>query len=1154
MDELSEILAILAQRPRAKDLARRIDLCSRGLSLVSQTTQLQIWISLKSELANILLQSQGDNRANNIEQAVDHYQQVLDAGIRHAHPEQWAATNNNLAAAYRNRISGERIGNIEKAIHHLLQALEVYSREIYPEQWAMTQHNLGIVFSKRIRGERAENIEQAIYHFQLALEIRDREHYPKQWAITESNLAIVFLDRIQGERAENLEQAIKRFQLAQEISTQNTYPQDWAMIQNGLGNSYNNRIRGERGENLEKAIYHFNQALEVYTHENYPEQWAMTQNNLSIAYNNSIHGNRSENIERAIYHLQEALTERTRHTYPEQWATTQNNLGIAFAKRILGDWAENIEQAIHCFKQSLEVRTLEGYPLDWAITQNNLATAYKNRIRGERGENLEQAIYHFKQALKVLIRLAYPEQWATTQNNLAIVYTIRIRGERSNNIEQAIDHYNQALEVYTLDSYPEQWATTHNNLAVAYLSRDVGDRAENIEHAINHYQEALVVRTFQNYPEDWATTHNNLAAAFLIRLDGQKADNIEKAINHYHMALEVRSRESYPQDWATSQNNLGVAYIDRIDGDRQENLEHAIYYFRQVLEVRTPQANPIECRQTARNLGNLGFEMENWALAANGYREALTAQRILLRASFQRLGKEDELEQVKNISTRAAYSMAKMGELHQAIETLEAGRAWLLRERLEHNRRDLQRLPEIGVKSLYDEYQQAIQELGLLLQLTESRIPDWLSKVEKAQFVLDQAITNIQEVPGYENFFKALNFQEVAEVAKDAALIYLFTTQHGGLALIVFAGRVEALWIDVTEKELNEHLFEYKDGEITGGYIPGAMTKLLEQKSWLEASLSGLINWLGEKVMTPLGEWLSVRGVGRVVLIPMGILGLLPLHASWVKISGDRFVFMDRFSVAYAPSAQVLQAAIKAKNERVGTQTTLLAVGNPLPTQYELDFARVETEESSKSFERSFLLYGYEATSAAFFDLLPESTHIHLGCHGEFNPYKPLESRLQFANHETLTLDDVLNPTISSKMQKVRLVVLSACQTAVTDFDKLPDESIGFPSGFLQAGIPGVIGTLWSVNDLSTALIMTKFYEYYLKRNNGESLEPIKALRRAQTWLRDATAGELIFFTKNHMREKVALHGELYFMLYDSNEQPYKDKPHCWAPFVFIGV
>jgi CHAT domain-containing protein len=104
------------------------------------------------------------------------------------------------------------------------------------------------------------------------------------------------------------------------------------------------------------------------------------------------------------------------------------------------------------------------------------------------------------------------------------------------------------------------------------------------------------------------------------------------------------------------------------------------------------------------------------------------------------------------------------------------------------------------------------------------------------------------------------------------------------------------------------------------------------------------------------------------------------------------------------------------------------------------------------------------------------------------------------ANDEPLALGDL----IDLRLAAVRLAVLSACETAVIGPD-LPDEVIALPAGLLQAGAAGVIAPLWSVPDLSTMVLMTRFYELW----RGDGLAPFEALRRAQQWVRDATRAEL---------------------------------------------
>jgi len=86
------------------------------------------------------------------------------------------------------------------------------------------------------------------------------------------------------------------------------------------------------------------------------------------------------------------------------------------------------------------------------------------------------------------------------------------------------------------------------------------------------------------------------------------------------------------------------------------------------------------------------------------------------------------------------------------------------------------------------------------------------------------------------------------------------------------------------------------------------------------------------------------------------------------------------------------------------------------------------------------------------------------------------------------------------------LTVLSACETGLVDFREIADEHYGLPLGFLFAGAPTVWGTLWTVNDLTTALLMREAYQNL----TGDGASKPKALRKAQRWLRDARAEELL--------------------------------------------
>ena len=72
--ELSQILQELSRPAQIADMPRRIALCQRALELVSREQNAELWAALQDELGNSLAQSPLGNRADNIEQAIEHYQ------------------------------------------------------------------------------------------------------------------------------------------------------------------------------------------------------------------------------------------------------------------------------------------------------------------------------------------------------------------------------------------------------------------------------------------------------------------------------------------------------------------------------------------------------------------------------------------------------------------------------------------------------------------------------------------------------------------------------------------------------------------------------------------------------------------------------------------------------------------------------------------------------------------------------------------------------------------------------------------------------------------------------------------------------------------------------------------------------------------------
>ena len=65
--------------------------------------------------------------------------------------------------------------------------------------------------------------------------------------------------------------------------------------------------------------------------------------------------------------------------------------------------------------------------------------------------------------------------------------------------------------------------------------------------------------------------------------------------------------------------------------------------------------------------------------------------------------------------------------------------------------------------------------------------------------------------------------------------------------------------------------------------------------------------------------------------------------------------------------------------------------------------------------------------------------------------------------------------------------MLSACQTGLGEITG--DGVFGLQRGFKKAGANSLLMSLWQVDDRATQILMSKFYEYYLKgKSKHESL------------------------------------------------------------------
>jgi CHAT domain-containing protein len=845
--------------------------------------------------------------------------------------------------------------------------------------------------------------------------------------------------------------------------------------------------------------------------------------NLGSAYFGLPRGDRAENIENAIEAQKNAFAAyreglSSGALNPEcsfMVATILGNLGNAYGKRILGEKAENGELAIATFDEALRTLTQDVSPQLWAAIQNNLASVYSDRVRGSRAANIERAIAALEATQQLWTREAFPAAWATIQSNLAGLYLTRVNGNKAENIEKAIEAVANSLTVRSrempsgekpienpLAGLQDKIEKNIDPLGIGGLGKSISDAMEVALNAEKKGAAAMIVMP----PDGWAQSQNNYGEAYLDRIKGDRADNIERAIAAYEAALTLWTREAYPAAWARAQTNLGEALAKRVRGDRKGNLDRAIGTYRAALAIHTTQAFPRDHLLTARLLGQALMAKGDWRGALEAFEAARTSFRVLFGQGLNEAEARDVVQEAGPLFTEAAYAAAELGDGKQALALLEEGKARLLavalkleglslapaqRQRLDALRVQI-REGEAAYQAAYGEEKAAkIAALGGLRQ-------ELLKLVDAAEAA---------KKPGAGRDIVAIAADSLPE---NGALVAPVVAEAGGRIILVVRNQSGA------------HLTVVGLPQLTSARL-GALLGARDQGGWLgayninylspEEQADRQIDWfggietvaaeLGQVLGRPLVQALAAQGLAPgkgapVTILPVGALGLLPLGLA--QHPETKRYLMEDYTVTFAPSLEALASA-KARAGAAKEKPSLAAVVNP--TQ-DLPFTALEGAliESRFTPDRRLAVAENAATREAVLAALKGRDYWHFSSHGYFDWDDPRASGLWLAGQIPLTVGDLLEVRA---LGAPRLAVLSACETGLYDIAMTPNEFTGLPAAFLQLGAGGVLATLWPVSDLSTALLMAKFYDFH----RGGGLAPAAALWKAQDWLRHASGQDL---------------------------------------------
>ncbi|NEQ28819.1 MAG: CHAT domain-containing protein, partial [Microcoleus sp. SIO2G3] len=261
-------------------------------------------------------------------------------------------------------------------------------------------------------------------------------------------------------------------------------------------------------------------------------------------------------------------------------------------------------------------------------------------------------------------------------------------------------------------------------------------------------------------------------------------------------------------------------------------------------------------------------------------------------------------------------------------------------------------------------------------------------------------------------------------------------------------------------------------------------------------------NWL----IKPAEADLADSKTPTLVFVLDGWLRNIPMAALY---DGKQYL-IEKYSIALTPGLQL----IEPKPLQKGLKTIAAGLSEPRSGFSALPNVKRELEEIRSQVPSSILL-NQEFTRSALqnrINSLPFPV-VHLATHGQFSSTAEETFIVAWDNRIYVKEFNKLVRTIEqNRPEAIELLILSACQTAAGD----ERAGLGIAGVAFQAGARSTIASLWNLDDESTAVLMSQFYQEL----SNKKLTKAEALRRAQLALL---------------------------------QNPKYKRPMFWAPYVLLG-
>jgi CHAT domain-containing protein len=1053
------------------------------------------------------------------------------------------AESDPVTTEFLNRlVEADRSGD-EGKIAALIDFAPEIDKIISPKAWATFQSILGKHCLRTKAPHSADGVEQAVKHFEAALDVTIKSFQPDEWLQRSLLLARALILR-NDRNGDDLEEAIEILRrIAFAVRVRSTSQIDKIFFE--LGRAFLRRRRGSLRHNFGLSIHYFEHCLRCSEASGYRATVLVSVvrelRPLMPEADNSL-------IEFARRLVDEAMTDRSANSIDD----------LAIRMDIVSGLSQRLSRfgtksgAISSLKAALASAVRSNNRLMSVRLRVMLATTFLDRTDGDPIETLDAAGGYAIDALTEISQTEKPEQWVFLQ---LIILRAQITKEPRGTLLQNDDIFKRLSMVESQLRTLSGTEAASLLLSLAHIYRLlIARQHDRSQDAVSAYRQAIAHIDRDREPYLWAMAQGDLGGALLEYNSGNRLEILLEAANAIEDGLVFFTREKRPFDWALANHELARIMFERSQlGEAVQEL--GFFHANNALEIFTRERYPRGHVHLQTLLGDQHLRRKSWKEAAEAYRVAIDVRDQIDSEVYSREGQELYAADRQDLHALAAYAYLQLGDVSSASKTVDVGRARILTSALRvtnpEDAPDVDRTLAEAARTARKELDEANRRQAIMRREDPAEQRDAvLNSVKKARAKFKDALARIGRPDGLESWQPSIIR---SATPKGGAVVQLTTTREGSFAIIHIQDAnapPKVLWLDeFSSKDIERWLHGSNSGS---GWLE-AQKKQQRDVQAFQVILRHLCRDLWDRLIGPVAEELQkldLRPHAQIVFLAGGMLATLPLHAATRIVDGQWRSFLEDFIVSYAPSASVLQSCLSERRAHEPSERMLL-INNP---GSDLPFADLEVEAVARLLEGSQeRVVASKQAGAGVLPLLPNQAYIHFACHGHFDWLDPLASSLEISQEISITLRQIL----SGAALRAQLVFLSACETGISDVNRVPEEFIGFRSAFLEVGARSVIGTLWRVPDLSTMFLIHRFYNYYF----NEGYSAASALREAQIWLR-SMSGENLNLELNRIREglenvPIELRSELDDLARELTSlreiRPF-EHPYYWAAFALSGA